>query len=102
MSARLTIAIIVSEHAFDRAKERLGLDRRAFEKLALKAYVSGMKHAECRGQLNKFITRLFMKYKKANNTRIYGEIIYLFNGNTLITVYHIPVELKKHLSLKTK
>lgn len=102
MSSRLTIEIIITEHAFERAKERLGLDRKAFEKLALKAYISGMKHAECKGQLNKFITKLFMQYKTANNTRIYGEVIYLFHGNTLITVYQIPVELKKYLSLKTK
>lgn len=102
MSAKVTIQVIISEHAFDRAKERLGMDRKAFETLALKAFVSGMKHGECKGRLNKYITKLFMQNGTANNTRIYGEIIYLFSGNTLITVYQLPNDLKKYLSLKTK
>jgi hypothetical protein len=91
----VSFEVTITAHAFDRGKERLGLDRSAFQSLAVKAYIAGKKHAETKGNLKAYISELFLQYKNANNTRVYGENIYIFSNNTLITVYQLPNHLKK-------
>lgn len=92
-----TNEVDITEHAYQRAKERLSLNNKALDRMAVKAYVEGIKHSDTTGKLNKYITGLWGKYKTANNIRIYGEVIFLFAKNRLITVYQIPNEFKKIL-----
>lgn len=88
------IEIVITDHAFERGKERLGLSRRAFERISLRAFVSGKKHAECKGHLKKYIDSVYFEYKTGNNIRIYGENIFIFSSNNLVTVYQLPNYLK--------
>lgn len=92
--SQVSITIIITDHAFDRAKERLGFERRATERMAMKAFVAGKKHAACKGGLKKYLDHLYLQYENANNCRVWGEAIYLFAGNRLITIYNLPNELK--------
>lgn len=88
--------IFITEHAYDRAKERLSMNRTAFIKLSEKAFTDGMVHSEAAGNLKKYIDKLVLSYKKAaSNIRIYGENVFLFSGDRLITVYQVPPNLKK-------
>jgi hypothetical protein len=95
MSKTITIQITISDHAYDRGKERLGLDKSAFEKIATKAYIAGKPHKDCKGRLKTYVTSLYFQYQTANNIRIYGENIYLFKNNTLITCYQLPNEFNE-------
>lgn len=92
--------IKITEHAYERAKERLRFKSEVLDKMAAVAYEEGLKHSESKGLLKKYITSLFFQYGKANNIRIYGEVIYLFASSTLITVYQVPSHLKKYLKLR--
>lgn len=93
----------VSNHAQQRAGERLGLSPGPFLKLAAKALEHGIKHVETSGSLKKHMDGLFLYRGTANNMRIYGEFIYLFCNQTLITVYGLPNEFKAVVSkLKIK
>lgn len=94
--------VIITEHAYHRAKERLGFDKHAIEKIADKAFSEGIKHGKAKGRLRKYIDSIFFQYRTANNIRVYGENIFLFNGNTLITVYQLPQNLKKLALIKPK
>ena len=96
----IIIKVTITEHAFDRAKERLALNEGAFKKIVTRAYLQGIRHRDTKGTLNDYITKLYMQYKNANNIRIYGEVVYLFNNHTLITLYQIPNDLKKYLKPK--
>lgn len=87
--------IIITNHAYERAKERLSLNRSAFTSLAEKAYELGACHSDSVGNLKKYIDGIYFQYKTANHIRIYGCNVYLFNNNTLITVYAVPNNLKK-------
>jgi hypothetical protein len=98
-SKQVTVQIFITAHAFERGKERLGLSEKPFQKMAMKAFISGIMHSETVGELKKFISDLYNVQKNANCIRIYGEVIYLFADNTLITVLHLPNELKKYLPL---
>lgn len=92
-----TDKILITEHAYDRAKERLSLSKNALDRLALKAFEEGIKHEDTKGKLNRYLTSLFMTYKKANNIRVYGENVFLFCNNSLVTVYQLTYALRKYI-----
>lgn len=93
------ISIYITKHAFDMGNERLGLREKQFRKLALRALTNGINHSDTKGTLNKYITRLYFKNGHANNIRIYGHNVFIFEDHKLITVYQIPPDLKKYLKL---
>ncbi|MBN8668750.1 MAG: hypothetical protein J0M30_14730 [Chitinophagales bacterium] len=94
MRSKVSVEIEISDHAFIRTKERLGMDKRAARRIALKAYVAGKKHGACKGRLKSYLDQVYREYENCNNMRIWGEAIWLFAGNVLVTVYNIPHELK--------
>ena len=93
------IAIRISEHAYDMAKKRLSWKPDVIDKMAKKAYNEGIKHSETTGRLNRYINKLFLKYRTANNIRIYGQNIYFFTGSTLVTLYRVPTSLIKYIKI---
>ena len=42
------------------------------------------------------------KYYKGTVIRIYNEHVFFFNKKSLITVYHIPNELRKYLYIRKR
>jgi hypothetical protein len=82
-------------HSVDRAKERLSFNSDTLERLSKKALIDGIKHSEANERLRKYFDSLFLERRTANNIRIYGENVYLFHDETLITVFQVPVNLRK-------
>lgn len=88
----------ISNHAKQRLKERCGLQKKSLDRMAQRAFEQGIAHAQTKGRLNKWITKLYFQHRTASKVRIYGEKCYLFDRNeTLITVMDIPNDLKKAL-----
>ena len=59
------------------------------------ADLMGIKLTHAKGFLAQYLEKLWSSEKTVNNSRIYGEILYLFADNILITLYPIPSALKK-------
>lgn len=97
-----TEIINVTDHCYERAKERLSLSKNTFLKLAQKAFDIGLKHGDTKGSLKKYLDKLWFEHKHADNVRIYGENIYIFQANNLITVYQLPNDLRKHIKYSKK
>lgn len=89
--------IEITKHAYERAKERLNFSKGVLEKMAKKAFKDGIKHKETKGNLNKYVTGIWFRYKHSNNVRIYGEVIFFFAGNILITLYQLPNNLRVYI-----
>lgn len=87
--------VYVTDHAKDRTRQRVGLPKRATEKNAERAFLEGIKHNETSGSLCRFIDGLYLSQKKANNIRIYCGNVYLFSGESLITVISLPAKYRK-------
>lgn len=90
--------IIITDHAYSKAKERLKFKKSTLDKMANKAFLSGIEHKDTKGLLKKFISKKWCMYKICNNVRIYGENIYFFSNNKLITLYRLESKLLKYLS----
>lgn len=91
--------LIATKHAYTRAKQRLGWPKSALNNMMPIAFAKGVTHASAKGKLSKFITKKWLENKRANNIRIYGEVVYFFHDNVLITMYQINNYLKKYVSL---
>lgn len=84
----------LTRHAADRADERINWSHDVTQKMAEKALRFGLIHSDVSGSFNRYITKLYMAHGKANNVRVYGEHVYLFCGETLLTILPLPKKYK--------
>ena len=87
--------IVITKHATKRIKERTGLKKKNYEKYAQEAFTVGIKHNETKGSLKKYIDYLYLKHRSGNNIRIYHRVIWIFAGNSLITVFGLDNKFHK-------
>ena len=89
-------------------KERMGLGRKAAERMAETAYFEGVDGEKTTGQLRKYISLLeTVNIEKGTHHKLYGEMVYCFydyrnrkkNVSTgiLITVFWVPANLKNQV-----
>lgn len=82
--------VTVTCHAGKRIRQRLGLNKKSTEKAAEKALQFGITHAKTKGKLSRHLDGIFLLNCKPTNMRVYNHSVYLFNGNTLITILPLP------------
>lgn len=82
-------------HSKSRMKTRCGTGKAASQRLADAALAYGAAHSEVNGQLNRYFTKVYLNGtgrpgSYANNLRAYGDKLYVFQGDVLITVLQLP------------
>ncbi|MGB3798558.1 MAG: hypothetical protein WA952_02015 [Lewinella sp.] len=86
-------------HAYDRAKERLGLNRKALSKKLPKVIQDGLSAEDALGTLKYYLLSKQRESGAAGGAIVYGENVYIFNDRMLVTVFRLPAGLHKYLSL---
>ena len=100
--------IAITDHAYDRIKERMGLNKKAADRIVTVAYRDGIQHSETKGTLYRYIGNLTRSYmKKGACFKIYGENVFCFVNQKdresgekigiLLTVWTIPKEYRNHV-----
>jgi hypothetical protein len=84
----------VTGHAFQRAHERLGLNRKATERIACRAFDAGLRHEDTFGDLRQYLGVVASTRGTADNLRVHGEAVWVFCGHTLVTVLQLPRDLR--------
>lgn len=90
--------VILTAHAQQRLKERCGLQKKSKERIAAKVFEKGLSIEETNGSIRKWMTMVFYNNTNVNNIRLYGDKIYLFADQTLITVLFVPKHLRTRVS----
>ena len=85
---------VVTSHTAARIEERVGAKGKSATETARRAFYRGITHKETRGKLHRYLSWVFLKEKKANNLRIWGNAVYLFASETLLTVLPLPHEFE--------
>lgn len=85
----------LTRHSQKRLKERCGCNKSAQLKLANNAFDKGITHAQTSGSLKRYLDGLYLRERKANTIRIYGDKVFLFGGETLITVLRLPQKYRR-------
>lgn len=80
---------IITDHAYVRGKERLGLSRKAVLRTAEKALNDGRLRTDFSGCLRHYLDSMFFHYG-SRNLRIYGQHIFVFDKAVLVTVLLVP------------
>lgn len=85
--------VIITKHARERMRKRIGIPNKAVERKAVKAFYLGRKlNGDC-GVLSKFMSRCVDYDRWQHYCVVYGNFLYIFNKNILITVYAVPSEI---------
>ena len=89
--------VIITDHAYRRGKERLGLSKKSIEKMALISFTTGRTADKLPKQLRQYLVKLQMRHDKNAIIRIYGNHIFVFVNNILLTIFLLPNDYKKYL-----
>lgn len=90
--------VAITTHAQRRLKERAGMNKNTARKVAERAYCNGISFDNASSDIRQYISKVYTSHDRiANNIRIYGNIVYIFDNRTLITVFQMPQELVKQI-----
>jgi hypothetical protein len=67
---------------------------KSMDRLADIAFEKGLTHAETSGSLHAYLTSLYFYNGTADNIRIYGDKVYIFCNQVLVTVLDLPNKYK--------
>jgi len=81
-------------HGKKRIRKRIGIKKKAVDRMRDAAFSKGVTHAQAKGRLSRYFDKLFLEHETCNNIRMYANYVWIFAGETLITVYPIPTNLK--------
>lgn len=82
--------VYISDHAFDRIKERNGWKKKTAIRMVQKIYDNGLRVQDTEGYLNLWIRGRMISSRNNDEYVIYGAFAYIFNCGTLITVIPTP------------
>lgn len=92
-----------TNHGAKRIRKRIGIKKKAVDSMRDAAFAKGLTHAQANGKLSRYFDKLFLEYETGNNIRMYANYVWIFAGETLITVFPIPSNLRRAaLSIQRK
>ena len=99
----MSIDVRFSDHAVERVKKRLGLNKKALERHIVKVVSDGVRFDELKGKLKQYATSLYYRKNIYPEIIVYNRFIYLFDDeNVLITICYVPSELIKSADQQQK
>jgi hypothetical protein len=84
MSPRLT------DHSRIRAGERCGWTPSTLQRMAPRILAEGIGRTATSGSLRRYLDKLVITHGKGDNLRLFGHDTFIFQGEVLITVMHLP------------
>ena len=85
--------VYISDHAFERLKQRNGWNKKTALRMIKKVYDDGKTPGEISGYVGKWLDHKKYSYgRKNDHFKVYGDHAYVFNNNTLLTVLAIPTK----------
>jgi len=90
-------SVVVTDHAYKRARQRLRWNRDALNRMAVRAFTKGIRHNDTNGYVKRYLDTLWTEYQRCDNIRIYGDNVYMFCKNSLVTIYRINNNLIKYI-----
>ena len=82
--------LYISDHAMDRLKERNGWSRKTSLRMMKKIFGEGLSPEQMKGTFRTWAMHRQENAKKDEKFLAYGERLYVFNRNTLVTVLPFP------------
>ena len=81
---------VTTKHGKRRMCERAGITSGCAAKMASRILKNGFRHTDTIGDLRGYLGHCWAKHHNSNNMRVYGDKLYIYTGERLITVLNIP------------
>ena len=72
----------------------MGVPKKAVGRLAQAALAGGIRRKDTTGSLRRYLDYVYHYNETADNIRVYAEKVWIFAGDTLITVLDLPSKYK--------
>ena len=82
--------VYMSDHAMNRLKQRNGWNRTTSLRMVQRIYDEGIAPEDVKGYLAKWVKNKNSEINPGDCLRLYGDVLYVFHRNTLITAYQAP------------
>ena len=82
--------LIISKHAYARMKERNGWSKKTATRMIQKVYQNGLRPDQIKGYLKGWVNNKAGYSKEGEEFVLFGEKLYIFSGNTMLTVLPVP------------
>ena len=92
----------VTRHAKKRLHEREGTKKSAVNRKALLVLERGHRLSDMKGRLRRWAEGKNDRADNADNPIVYGDKLYIFTGEKLITVFQIPHSIVKNIRMYIK
>ena len=86
--------IIISKHAYQRIKERNGWNKKTADRMIKKIYVDGLRKEQIKGYKKQWFMHKEDSSDKNKEYVVYGDYVYIFSNNVLITTFPMPCRQK--------
>lgn len=83
----------LTKHSISRLEQRCGVSKKNASTIAKRAFKTGISHKNTTGNLHRFLDSIYLSQKKGTNMKIYGNAVFVFKEDTLITVISVPENL---------
>ncbi len=82
--------LYITDHAFQRAKERLGWNRKTMMRMMKKVYDNGTADKDVKGSLAPWVKSRMERYNAGERSIMYGNTMFVLCRNTVVTVINAP------------
>lgn len=93
---------IVTTHAEKRAKQRLGLPRKAVKRLATEALESGVPREKFGGSIRRYLDKVYLSKEKEPDIYIKAQNLFIFQNDIFITAWALPRRYQRAATKKQK
>lgn len=82
--------LTVTIHGKHRMHQRCGIKSKAVDRISRIAFENGLSRADVSGPLGRYLDYLYFYNCEADNIRLYGDKVYVFCKDVLVTVLDTP------------
>lgn len=86
LAADLMTSVSASDHGVKRLRQRLGLPKKAVEREIARALESGTPRTDFSGRMRRTLDYLFHRHGHYGDYRVWRGWIFIFKGQTFVTV----------------
>lgn len=88
--------IIITNHAYQKAAERLSMNEKDFRIEAALAYCYGLMPLDMAPRLQDYLKRRLQEHGNTD-CRIYNKNVFIYTGSRLVTVFPLNANMQMHL-----
>ena len=89
--------LIISQHAKQRAKERLRWKLPTLKRMAGRAVEVGLGAEDVPLDVRLYLEARDARFKRDDTTRIHGGVVFVIERETLLTIFPLPAHLLRQL-----